>query len=70
MARYAIRIVDARTGKQLGEAKDLPSPAEAGRVAVDAYTVLVLRDKHNPAHLELHGVLQDLGISARPARGP
>jgi len=53
---YSIRVVDARTGKQLGRADDLDSAHTAGRVAADAYTVFIGRDGHDPANLALEGV--------------
>jgi hypothetical protein len=55
MSTYSIRIIDARTQKQLGACDDLESPHAAGRVACDAYTVLIGRDGHDPAHLALEG---------------
>jgi hypothetical protein len=53
---YSVRVIDARSGRQLGRADDLDSAHAAGRVAADAYTVLIARDGYDPAHLELEGV--------------
>ncbi len=57
---YSIVVRDTRTGKQLGSCDGLESPYAAGRTAADAYVVLIGRDGHDPAHLDLEGlVLED-----------
>lgn len=53
---YRFRVVDNRTGAQLGSSPEVTSPYEAGRMACDAYVVLIGRDGHDPAHLALEGV--------------
>ena len=56
---YSFRITD-RTGKQLGASPPLTSPHEVGRMACDAYTVLIGRG-HDPAHLALDGIVAEDG---------
>ena len=58
---YSIRIQDTRTGKQLGAQDGLTSPYAAGRTAADAWLVLIGRDGHEPAHLDLEGVAVEDG---------
>ncbi len=58
---YSIRIVDSRTGKQLGAGDGLVSAHAAGLTAADAYTVLIGRDGHDPAHLALEGTVTEDG---------
>jgi len=57
---YSIRIRDNRTGKQLGACDGLTSAYDAGSTAADAYLVLIGRDGHDPADLDLEGeVIED-----------
>lgn len=58
---YSFRIVDTRTGKQLGSSPPLTSAHAAGSMAVDAYTVQLGRDGHDPAHLALDGIVTEDG---------
>lgn len=58
---YRFRVVDNRTGKQLGSSPELLSPYEAGRMAADAYVVLIGRDGHDLADLALEGIAVDGG---------
>jgi hypothetical protein len=58
---YSIRILNTRTGKQLGACDDLESPYAAGRTAADAYLVLIARHDHDLAHLDLEGIVVEDG---------
>lgn len=58
---YGIRIRDTRTGVQLGACDGLISAHAAGRTAADAYGVFIGRDGHDPAHLDLEGVVVEDG---------